>query len=133
MYKRQVQYAGQGDRLMQIQITAVLLGLGALAALLGVFLARRVTRDLDAITRSAEAVRRGATQQISVPPGHSEAARLGGALNELLRWLQRERAALQALNAELDQRVIARTREIERLAEQERYAAVVRELSLIHI
>ncbi|SBT08489.1 Histidine kinase [Candidatus Accumulibacter aalborgensis] len=122
-----VQYAGQGDRLMQIQITAVLLGLGALAALLGVFLARRVTRDLDAITRSAEAVRRGATQQISVPPGHSEAARLGGALNELLRWLQRERAALQALNAELDQRVIARTREIERLAEQERYAAVVRE------
>ncbi|WP_313951532.1 histidine kinase [Accumulibacter sp.] len=122
-----VQDAGQGDRLMQIQITAVLLGLGALAALLGVFLAHRVTRDLNAITRSADAVRRGATQQISVPPGHSEAARLGGALNALLGSLQRERAALQTLNAELDQRVVARTREVERLAEQERYAAVVRE------
>ncbi|MQM30161.1 MAG: histidine kinase [Candidatus Accumulibacter phosphatis] len=122
-----VQDAGQDDRLLQIQITAVLLGLGALAALLGVFLARRVTRDLDAIARSADTVRRGATQQISVPPGNSEAARLGRALNELLGSLQRERAALQTLNAELDQRVIARTREVERLAEQERYAAVVRE------
>lgn len=122
-----VQDVGQGDRLMQIQITVVLLGLGALAALLGVFLARRVTRDLDAIARSADAVRCGATQQISVPPGHSEAARLGGALDALLGSLQQERAALQTLNAELDQRVVARTREVERLAEQERYAAVVRE------
>ena len=52
---------------------------------------------------------------------------MGRALDELLTSLQRERGALQTLNAELDQRVAARTREIERLAEQARYDAVVRE------
>jgi signal transduction histidine kinase len=121
------QDATQRARILQGQITAVLLGLGLLAALLGVLLARRVTRDLDAIARSADAVRTGATQQIAVPPGRNEAARLGRALDELLTSLHRERSALQSLNAELDQRVAARTREIERLAEQARYAAVVRE------
>ena len=109
------QDATQRARILQGQITAVLLGLGLLAALLGVLLARRVTRDLDAIARSADAVRSGATQRIAVPAGRNEAARLGRALDELLTSLQRERSALQALNAELDQRVAARTREIERL------------------
>ncbi len=122
-----LQDAAQPARILQGQITAVLLGLGLLAALLGVLLAHRVTRDLEAIAGSADAVRSGATQRIAVPPGRNEAAQLGRALDELLTSLQRERSALQALNAELDQRVAARTREIERLAEQARYAAVVRE------
>lgn len=112
---------------LQAQIAAVLIGLGLLATLFGVFTARRVTRDLEAIARSADAVRAGTTQQIAVPRGRREAARLGHALDELLASLQRERSALQALNAELDQRVAARTREVERLAAQARYAAVVRE------
>ena len=119
--------ATQGARALQSQITAVLVGLGLLAALFGVLLARRVTRDLEAIARSADAVRSGAAQSIAVPPGRNEAARLGRALDELLTSLQRERSALQTLNAELDQRVAARTREIERLAKQAGYAAVVRE------
>ena len=122
-----LQDATQPARILQGRITAVLLGLGMLAALLGVLLARRVTRELDAIARSADAVRTGATQSIAVPPGRNEAARLGRALDELLTSLQSERSALQTLNAELDQRVTARTREIERLADQARYAAVVRE------
>jgi signal transduction histidine kinase len=122
-----LQDATQRARILQGRIAAVLLGLGLLAALLGVLLARRVTRDLEAIARSADAVRTGATQSIAVPPGRNEAARLGRALDELLTSLQRERSALQTLNAELDQRVAARTREIERLAEQARYDAVVRE------
>ena len=115
------------DRTLQGQIAAVLLGSGLLAALFGVLLARRVTRPLEAIARSADAVRSGDSQSIVVPPGRHEAARLGRALDELLESLQRERSALQTLNAELDQRVAARTREIERLADQARYAAVVRE------
>ncbi len=48
-------------------------------------------------------------------------------VSDLLTSLQRERGALQTLNAELDQRVIERTREIERLAKQSRHAAVIRE------
>ena len=121
------QDAAKRIRILQGQITAVLLSLGLLAAMLGLLLTRRVTRDLDAIARSADAVRSGAAQRIAVPPGRNEAARLGRALDELLTSLQRERSALQTLNAELDQRVAARTREIERLADGARYAAVVRE------
>jgi signal transduction histidine kinase len=45
----------------------------------------------------------------------------------LVDGLQRERASLQALNAELDERVAARTREVERMSEENKYAAVVRE------
>ncbi len=119
--------ATQGATALQRQIAAVLVGLGLLAALLGALLARRVARDLESIARSADAVRTGLTQSITVPPGRNEAARLGRALDELLTSLQRERGALQTLNAELDQRVTARTREIERLAEQARYDAVARE------
>ena len=115
-----------GIRLQQ-QVAAALLGLGLVAAALGVLVVRRLTRSLDDIANSADAVRTGVAQEISVPSGRNEAARLGHALRELLASLRRERAALQALNAELDQRVAARSREIERLAEQERYAAVVRE------
>ena len=122
-----LQDAAQRGRILQGQIAAVLLGLGLLAVLLGVLLARRVTSDLEIIARSADGVRTGVTQRIVVPPGRNEAARLGRALDELLTSLQRERSALQALNAELDQRVTARTREIERLADHARYAAVVRE------
>ncbi|HEX7955132.1 MAG TPA: histidine kinase, partial [Burkholderiales bacterium] len=112
---------------MQSRISTVLLGLGLFVGLVAVFLARRVTRDLEAIARSADEVRAGIKQQIAVPGGHNEAARLGRAMEELLATLQRERSALQVLNAELDQRVMERTREVERLAEQSRYAAVVRE------
>jgi signal transduction histidine kinase len=121
------QEATQRIRILQGQITAVLLGLGLLAALLGLLLTRRVTRDLDAIARSADAVRSGATQRIAVPAGRNEAARLGHAMDELLNSLQHERSALQALNAELDQRVTERAHQIERLAQQARYAAVARE------
>jgi signal transduction histidine kinase len=122
-----LQDATQRARILQVQIAAILLGLGLLTTLLGVVLARHLTRDLDAIARSADTVRSGATQRIAVPRGRNEAARLGRALDELLTSLQRERSDLRNLNAELDQRVAARTREIERLAEEARYAAVVRE------
>jgi len=113
--------------ILQTRISTVLLGLGLLAAFLGVLLARRITRDLESIARSADAVRTGATQRIEVPSGRNEAARLGQALDELLVSREHERSALQTLNAELDQRVAERTREIQRLAEEARYAAVARE------
>ncbi len=122
-----LQDATHAAGMLQRKITGILLGLGLFAALIGVLLARRLTRNLETITRSADAVRAGATHQIAVPPGQDEATRLGYALDQLLTSLQRERSSLQTLNAELDQRVTARTREIERLAEQARYAAVVRE------
>ncbi len=127
MVLQPLQDATQRARVLQGRIAAVLLGLGLVAAVLGALLARRITRGLDAIARSADAVRAGSAREITVPRGLNEAARLGRALDELLTTLQRERSALQSLNAELDQRVAARTREVERLAGQERHAAIVRE------
>ncbi len=112
---------------VQWQIAAVLLGLGLVAALLGLSLARRLTRRVRLIASSADAVLAGTAQQIAVPAGEDEAARLGAALDRLLRALQQERDDLRHLNAELDQRVAGRTQEIQRLAEEARYAAVVRE------
>lgn len=112
---------------VQWQIATVLLGLGLAAALLGFSLVRRLTRRVRMIASSADDVLAGVSPQIVVPEGEDEAARLGAALDRLLHTLQQERDDLRRLNAELDQRVAERTREIQRLAEEARYAAVVRE------
>ena len=112
---------------VQWQIAAVLLGLGMAAALLGLSFARRLTRRVRVIASSADDVLAGTAQQIAVPEGEDEAARLGAALDRLLRTLHQERDDLRSLNAELDQRVAARTQDIQRLAEEARYSAVVRE------
>lgn len=109
------------------RITAVLSALGVAAALGGISVARRLTRRISRIARSADAVSRGGAQHIDLPQGHDEAARLGAALDRLLASLQRERDELRTLNAELDQRVAERTEEIRRLAHESRDAAVVRE------
>ncbi|MDD5404889.1 MAG: histidine kinase [Sulfuricella sp.] len=109
------------------QIGWVSLGLGACAALLGVLLAHRLTRRLTALTRSVQNVGAGKSPRVSPPAGSDEVARLGAAFAEVLDALQHERGELRALSAELEQRVAARTREVERLAEGARYAAVVRE------
>ncbi|MDE2598161.1 MAG: hypothetical protein KGL40_00915 [Rhodocyclaceae bacterium] len=112
---------------VQWQIAAVLLGLGIVAAFVGLSLARRLTRRVRMIASSADDVLAGTAQQIAVPEGEDEAARLGAALDRLLRALQQESDGLRQLNAELDHRVADRTHEIQRLAEEARYAAVVRE------
>ena len=112
---------------VQWQIAFILLSLGMIAALLGLSLARRLTRRVRVIASSADDVLAGSARQIAVPAGEDEAARLGAALDRLLRTLQQERDELKQLNAELDHRVAERTQEIQRLAEEARYAAVVRE------
>lgn len=109
------------------RITATLMLLAAIAAVVGVSIARRLTRRVSVIARSADAVLAGSAHQIEVPPGFDEAARMGTALNRLLVELQRERDELRSLNAELDLRVAQRTDEIRRLALDARDAAVVRE------
>ncbi len=109
----------------RITATLVLLGLAAAAA--GISIARRLTRRVSVIARSADAVLAGSASRIEVPPGHDEAARLGSALDRLLAALQGERDELRSLNAELDQRVARRTEQIRRLAQEARDVAVTRE------
>lgn len=114
------------ERLRRTVFATVLLA-GLLAALLAVGVTHWLTRRLAALAAEAGAVRRGERVGLSVPAGDDEVSRIGAALAELVGHLQREKAALTALNAELDARVAERTARIERLAEESRHAAVTRE------
>ena len=125
-----IEPADQADQradILWLRILWVSLGLGASAALLGVLIARRLTRRLMRLTRSVEAIGDDDAQRVETPSGIDEVARVGAAFAEVLGALQLERGELRALSAELEQRVASRTREVERLAEETRYAAVVRE------
>ena len=102
------------------RILWISLGLGAVTAALGVLAARRLTGRLGRLTASVEQVGQNASGHLDVPDGVDEVARLGAAFAGILGALQEERR-------ELERRVAIRTREVERLAEESRYAAIVRE------
>ncbi len=112
---------------LAIQILWISVCLGILTALLGAWGARRLTRRLQRLTESAMSVGENAEGRIEVPPGHDEASKLATAFARVLEDLRRERSELRALGSELERRVAVRTLEVERLAEESRYAAIVRE------
>ncbi len=110
-----------------LRIVWISVCLGAVTALLGALVARHLTHRLKRLTRSAGAVGRNEIAHIEVPSGQDEVAQLGGAFAKVLDDLRQERSELLMLSSELERRVAVRTREVERLAEEARYAAVVRE------
>lgn len=110
-----------------MHILLVSFGTGGFIALLGVLVARRLARRLTDLTRAVEAVGKDGTSHIEVANGSDEVVRLGVAFADVLGALQQEQNKLRTLSAELEQRVAIRTREVERLAEESRYAAIVRE------
>lgn len=107
--------------LSTVLLAGLMTGLAALAVT-GV-----LTRRLAALDADAQAVRRGLRASVPVPPGLDEVGRLGATIAELIGHLQQEKAALAALNAELEARVTERTAKIERMAGEARHAAVTRE------
>lgn len=119
--------ADQRADTLWLQILWVSLGLGGITALLGVVFARHLTQRLTSLTQSVQDVGTGKVQHITIPSGVDEVTQVGTAFAEVLGALQHERAELRTLSAELEQRVAARTREVERLAAETRYAVVVRE------
>jgi len=129
----QVQLCEPNERVYQradalaLRILWVSLGLGAATALLGTIGARHLTRRLKRLTHSVAAVGRNEAARIEVPAGMDEVAQLGGAFAKILDDLQQERRELKTLSSELERRVAVRTREVQRLAEESRYAAIVRE------
>jgi len=116
----------RGDELWA-SIAGMAFALGSTAALMGVLLSRRLTRRLAQLTQSVDGVAAGTAQGIAVPPGRDEITRLARAFADLLDALHQQRAGLSALSADLERRVAERTRELERMAREARYAAVVRE------
>ncbi|HEY3659565.1 MAG TPA: histidine kinase [Steroidobacteraceae bacterium] len=101
--------------------------LGTATAFIGALGARHLTNRLKRLTRSAGAVGRNEIARIEVPSGRDEVAQLAAAFAKILDDLRQERSDLLTLSSELERRVAVRTREVERLAEEARYAAIVRE------
>jgi signal transduction histidine kinase len=110
-----------------VRILWISICLAGVTALLGALGARRLTQRLRLLTASAAAAGASQHARIVVPPGNDEVARLGTAFAQVLDDLHQERRELLALSEDLERRVVKRTREVERLAEESRYAAVVRE------
>jgi signal transduction histidine kinase len=112
---------------LAVRILWISICLGAATALIGALGARHLTNRLRRLTRSAAAVGRNEMARIEVPRGRDEVSQLAAAFAEILDALRKERTELLTLSSELERRVAVRTREVERLAEESRYAAVVRE------
>ncbi len=112
---------------LAVRILWISVCLGAVTALIGALGARHLTNRLRRLTRSAAAVGRGEIERIEVPSGQDEVAELARAFAKVLDDLRAERGELLALSAELERRVAVRTREVVRLAEESRYAAMARE------
>jgi signal transduction histidine kinase len=129
----QVQLTEPNDRVFQraravtYQIFWVSMCLGAATALLGVLGTRKLTGRLQRLAASVAAVGQNESEQLEIPAGTDEVARLARAFAKILSDLRAERLELQTLSNELERRVAVRTREVERLAEESRYAAIVRE------
>jgi signal transduction histidine kinase len=102
------------------------LGLGAATALIGALGVRQMTRRLQRLTLSVLSTGRS-NSKIDVPKGRDEVAQLGAAFAALVNDLEQERSELRSLSSELERRVLVRTKEVERLAAESRYAAMVRE------
>jgi signal transduction histidine kinase len=117
---------GHGGTLQE-KLTAISILLSIVAAVIGAAFARRLTRRLSSLTSQAQQVAEQTAEGIAAPTGHDEVAVLGRAFSRLLRALRHERNGLDRLTQELEERVQARTREVERLAADSRYAAVVHE------
>jgi signal transduction histidine kinase len=129
----QVQLSEPKERVYQradaiaFEILWVSLGLAVATCLLGILGARQLTGRLRRLTESVTSVGQNAAQSIDIPDGVDEVAQLARAFARILGDLQDERRELQTLSGELERRVAVRTREVERLAEESRYAAIVRE------
>jgi signal transduction histidine kinase len=129
----QVQLAEPNEHVYQranalgVRILWISLCLGAITAFTGALGARHLTDRLKRLARSAAAVGRNEASRIEVPRGRDEVAQLAAAFSKTLDDLQRERGELLSLSSDLERRVAVRTREVERLAEESRYAAIVRE------
>ncbi len=129
----QVQLTEPNERVYQranaltLKILWISTCLGAATALLGVLGARQLTGRLKRLTRSVASVGQSEAARIEIPGGVDEVAQLAQAFAKILGDLQRERRELRILSGELERRVAVRTREVERLAEESRYAAIVRE------
>lgn len=129
------------DRASLSIFAAIALG-GLVATLVSVLVTGRIMRRLAAVAEAADDLRTGRKTQFEAPGSgdveggggtgsgrgsRDEAGRIGRSIASLIGTLQQANAELSAVNEALDARVAERTREIERLSNEARAAALVRE------
>jgi PAS domain S-box-containing protein len=88
--------------------------LAALFSVLGLIAARRITRPLWALARSAQRIQKGEAAEIPTSrTGYFEVKALTGSFSAMVSDLLQKEAALKELNLTLENRVAQRTREME--------------------
>jgi signal transduction histidine kinase len=111
---------------------AFAIGLACLAMGLGLTLAsafgiKYILSGLSKIAKSAEELRAGTAQEFIASQGKDEVSRISFSLASLFNSQKRANADLAELNKNLDQKVAERTRDVQRLSEETRMAAVTRD------
>ncbi len=114
-------------RSAQRLVILTVLGAGSLAALLIVFAVSRLSRKLRMLAHDAEKIASGEKHKIRPLSGSDDVSQIGRVLATSIDNLQQEKQTLVALNTELDQRVDARTRDIQRLSAESREIALTQQ------
>ncbi|MFC5478562.1 ATP-binding protein [Massilia suwonensis] len=92
--------------------------LAALFSLVGIWVARSITRPLARLADAATGLRQGGAARIATQPeDYAEIRALGRSLNALVSDLESRRGQLEGLNGRLEELVEARTRELRRALE----------------
>ena len=103
------------------------LALGLCLTAVAAFGTKYILGGLAKIAASAEALRTGASHQFLPTKGRDEVAVISHSLAILYNDQQRLNEQLHDLNQNLDQKILERTREVQRLSEETKIAAITRE------
>ena len=114
-------------RYAQRTVLLTIIGAGSLAALLIVYAVSRLTRNLRTLSEDAEMIASGRKQELEPTEGPDEVSQISRVLATSIGNLQQEKKTLQTLNAELDQRVEDRAKDIERLSTESREIALTQQ------
>ena len=114
-------------RSAQRTVLLTIIGAGTLAALLIVYTVSRLTRNLRTLSEDAEMIASGRKQELEPTEGPDEVSQISRVLATSIGNLQQEKKTLQTLNAELDQRVEDRAKDIERLSTESREIALTQQ------
>jgi signal transduction histidine kinase len=100
------------SRLLRTQAAAAIAASFLLALATGLFLSRSITRPVRALVRGAEELGRGKFDHRLRMDATDELGQLGRAFDAMAGEIERRDAEIRAFNAELQQRVDERTREL---------------------
>ena len=103
------------------------LALGLGLSMAAAFATSLATMRLAKIAVAASNLQKGAAKEFVSLKGTDEAARISKSLAELFNQLKQSNSNLEDLNQTLDQKVVDRTREVQRLSEETRSAAITRD------